>query len=478
MKGDAPFESKATEALALGVDYLGVDSGFVTRVDTERDHWKTIVSTDGTDGLVPRGVTENLSGVYCRHTLERDSPLAAHDIAASEPLESDGLLECYHGTTLTVDGEPYGTVCFVAREVRSKPFDEAETMFAELVARLLEHELEHRRQQEALARQTSMINVLDRVLRHNIRNDTTVIRAMGQLLAEKHEDCQQCNTIVEKANDLVGTSETARHLGRLINEGEDRRPIDVASLARDVVADTREEYPEMSLTTELPEELVIETSPALETALWELLENAGEHAGPAPAVRVTVTERADGIDIEVSDDGPGIPDSERDVLQTGTETQLVHGSGLGLWSVYWIVTGQEGAIEIETERGTTVRLSLPSEVKRPASEPQVRRAPDRYERAFAGAPVGLLILDDDGWIVEANDRAERLLNHPEHGVSAHSIDEFCPGDGAGLSAVLPAGQDERHGHLQHGSGSNQLQYGAIRDVVPGQHLVILHGGGQ
>ena len=80
MKGDDPFESKAREALELGTAYLGVETGFVTRIEPEIDYWETVVSTDGAGGMVPEGMRTDLSGTYCRHTLERDSPLALHDV--------------------------------------------------------------------------------------------------------------------------------------------------------------------------------------------------------------------------------------------------------------------------------------------------------------------------------------------------------------------------------------------------------------
>jgi two-component sensor histidine kinase len=47
------------------------------------------------------------------------------------------------------------------------------------------------------------------------------------------------------------------------------------------------------------------------------------------------------------------------VLETGRETPLEHGEGLGLWLVNWIVTGLGGTVTANTDDGTTVRLSLP-----------------------------------------------------------------------------------------------------------------------
>jgi signal transduction histidine kinase len=105
----------------------------------------------------------------------------------------------------------------------------------------------------------------------------------------------------------------------------------------------------------------------LGTAIDELLRNAIDHAGrEAPRVALDLTVEADDdgrrwATISVVDEGPGIPDVERAVLQRGEETALMHGSGMGLWLVYWVVTelGGEVAIEDREEGGSTVTVELP-----------------------------------------------------------------------------------------------------------------------
>ncbi|WP_407647948.1 ATP-binding protein [Halarchaeum nitratireducens] len=60
------------------------------------------------------------------------------------------------------------------------------------------------------------------------------------------------------------------------------------------------------------------------------------------------------------DDGPGIPAAEVEVLTNGTESDLEHGSGLGLWTVVWCLRRLGGDVTFErTDDGTTVRLWLP-----------------------------------------------------------------------------------------------------------------------
>jgi len=67
-----------------------------------------------------------------------------------------------------------------------------------------------------------------------------------------------------------------------------------------------------------------------------LIENGIEHnTGPNPSVRVAVELDGDRVQIRIADNGSGIDDYERSILERGTETPLEHGSGLGLWLAKW-----------------------------------------------------------------------------------------------------------------------------------------------
>jgi signal transduction histidine kinase len=114
----------------------------------------------------------------------------------------------------------------------------------------------------------------------------------------------------------------------------------------------------------VPERLPVAASPAVTAVFAELVRNAIEHNDREhPTVTVDVDEVAsDGryVVVRVSDDGPGIGEQERRVIDRGRETPLDHGSGIGLWMANWVVERAGGQLSIENEKtGGVVSVSLP-----------------------------------------------------------------------------------------------------------------------
>jgi PAS domain S-box-containing protein len=217
-------------------------------------------------------------------------------------------------------------------------------------------------------RRDQQLQVLDRVLRHNIRNNLTVVQGtIEQVLADGES---VPDSLVENAlgatNDLLDLSETVRELSQSTRPDENPDPVSVARLVEVTCEALAEEYPDATITSRLRSDGHVAGTVQLGRAVRELCENAIAHTDdPNPSVTVTVEERADPagwLRIRVADDGPGIPREQRAVLEEGEESQLRHGNGLGLWAVQWIVTsaGGELALGDPDEPGATVSLSVPT----------------------------------------------------------------------------------------------------------------------
>ncbi|TYL37899.1 histidine kinase [Natronococcus pandeyae] len=214
------------------------------------------------------------------------------------------------------------------------------------------------------------LEVLNRVLRHNLRNDLDAVRGFAEAL-ERDDETVEPAALAERihatASEVAELGTALRRAERfLARETVDSEPVDVIGIARRVAADVEARYPGASVAVSAPDsepELRLRTDRhVLETVLEETVENAVEHNDAAdPRVDLGIRRESFGVAIDVADDGPGIPDQERTVLLEGTETPLRHGSGVGLWLVYWGVTRLGGDLEFRENdpRGSVVSIRIP-----------------------------------------------------------------------------------------------------------------------
>jgi signal transduction histidine kinase len=223
----------------------------------------------------------------------------------------------------------------------------------------------------------AMISVINRVLRHNVRNELTTIKGYAEMLAADldDDDALKASRIIDAGDRLLNLSESARRIESHRELSPDLKPLDIAPVLRDSVARLKDEYPTASVTMELPETAVAKTAPQIKTALWELLDNAARHTGAEPTIGVEVSTTDEQVLVRIRDNGPGLPDLEQQVLTTGEEDPLAHGRGLGLFLTHWIITNLDGSVSVtSSDQGTTVEVRLPttSVTATAGDQPQVR----------------------------------------------------------------------------------------------------------
>lgn len=215
------------------------------------------------------------------------------------------------------------------------------------------------------------LGVLNRVLRHNLRNSMNAIEGYASLLSERVTDTDlqdYTDSIKAQTNQLLTISEKAREVQDLFDrESETDYAYDISDLLSDLAADFEAEYPDIEITVSRPESMHITAGERLKRAIREAVANAVIHNNQS-SPEVTITARAsdvndpdEWVDIVIEDNGPGIPETEQNVIEKGKEKPISHGSGLGLWLMYWIITIAGGRMTIEerSPQGTRVRFTLP-----------------------------------------------------------------------------------------------------------------------
>lgn len=212
---------------------------------------------------------------------------------------------------------------------------------------------------------TKHLEVVDRVFRHNIRNTLTVILGQAWDIEENSEPpvTGAANQIVESSEDLLRTSEKARTITEVIIGDSAAKRVRVGSVTDQVSKEFSERDHEADVSVTAPESACVIASPKLSEAVVELVKNAiDHHDGPSPSVDVVVTADDTSVELSVVDDGPGMPEMERAVLEEGQPPRgLSHGTGLGTWMVYWIAHQSNGTVAVidREPRGSVVTIRLP-----------------------------------------------------------------------------------------------------------------------
>jgi signal transduction histidine kinase len=138
-------------------------------------------------------------------------------------------------------------------------------------------------------------------------------------------------------------------------------PVRLGLIIEHSLESVRETYPEITIHTDCCSEPIFVHS-VLDDVLSNIIENAAEHNTNAdPKVWISVERVEENIRIVVKDNGPGINDDELTLLDEGKETQLKHGSGLGLALIAWGVdlTGGDVSFSATDSPGTVVTVEVP-----------------------------------------------------------------------------------------------------------------------
>ena len=217
-----------------------------------------------------------------------------------------------------------------------------------------------------LKERTRQLRVLDNILRHNLRNDLTVIRGLADRIRSQDsgEFAEMADRIVTRADELVTTGEKSRAITDLLSDEPEIKQRNITNEVRTIAEKIDASELAAGVTVEAPERAVALATAKIGTAIEELVRNAIIHNDrEEPSVTLHVTADEDAVRIRVIDDGPGLSEMDRDVLTTGRAVEaLYHGSGLGLWLVYWAISRSNGSIDLTevNPRGTEITATLPA----------------------------------------------------------------------------------------------------------------------
>jgi signal transduction histidine kinase len=187
------------------------------------------------------------------------------------------------------------------------------------------------------------------LLRHDVRNALQVILGQVDLLAAVDDEraTNAAGRIESQVESLFELSENAEAVTGILTNEASPEPRDVVADVENSVSTVDDSFPDATVETELHDELMIRGTDALRPVFDNLLDNAVQHTGDQPTVRVTTAKDGDRATVRIEDDGHGVPEPERSrIFQRGV-TADGGSNGLGLHIVSTIVERSSGSIHVE-----------------------------------------------------------------------------------------------------------------------------------
>lgn len=303
-----------------------------------------------------------IAGMWAARAIDR--PVVALSAAAERVAAGDLRAPLPRSRIAEVDRVSTSVVAMRdGLATRIEALDEANRTLAERQERLgtLQAELIQRDR-------LSSTTVLLVQLAHEIRNPVAGVRNALELLRRRVRGDAEATEFAELAIDeLLRMHELAEHMLDVHRPRADLRSCDAAKVVRDVVAVTRLASAQDGVTVEaeLNGSAPAAMGPdALRQVLLNFVQNAREATGSKGHVVLRARATAEGAQVVVEDDGPGIPpaDLARIFDAFFTTKQEVHGVGLGLYIAQGIVRGVGGRLKVENrvEGGARFTLLIPA----------------------------------------------------------------------------------------------------------------------
>jgi PAS domain S-box-containing protein len=228
----------------------------------------------------------------------------------------------------------------------------------------------------ATRRREQQLKVLDRVLRHNLRNKLTAIMGHTESIRYRSDEPEVqdlAQSVIDASEELGEIAETARMFEHVI--GDDFLPgeTDLVELIVKSVAGAGDAYPAATFHVDTPDRAYVALHEGFELALEELLETTLDVCtGSDPVIDITVidAESSHWVELQVATNSRDIPERIRRTLNEETESQLSHTQRLDLWLLKWATESVGGNFELmgREPRGVVVAMWLPRPPARRTAE--------------------------------------------------------------------------------------------------------------
>lgn len=221
--------------------------------------------------------------------------------------------------------------------------------------------------EQRLETQRDNLEVLNQVLRHDIRNDLQLVLTYAETLDHKLEaQREHVDEILNGAQSAIELTRDAKEVADvMLGVQAELEQFDVRQVLTEELTDVRDSYENALITTEgtIPSAEVL-ADEMIGSVFRNLITNAIEHNDKErPEVTLSAGVEGGHVRVCVADNGPGIPDERKaGIFEEGKKGIDSSGTGLGLHLVQTLVTRYGGDVWVEDNEpeGTEFTVELPT----------------------------------------------------------------------------------------------------------------------
>lgn len=193
------------------------------------------------------------------------------------------------------------------------------------------------------------LSILNKILRHDIQNDLTIIKAYLDLIKEqpRKEFIDKIDERLEHSLELI---KAIRSLERMIEHKEELKDVNLSEVLLNEVKGLKSW--KVDIRAEIPDNVYVRADEMITSVLQNILLNAIFHNDKEnPRIDITVKVEDDWVEIRIADNGPGIPDEiKEEIFKEGFKGEMSGRSGLGLYIVKRTVERYGGMVWVEDNK--------------------------------------------------------------------------------------------------------------------------------
>ena len=201
-----------------------------------------------------------------------------------------------------------------------------------------------------------------RLLEHDIRNHLIAISNHANAIRPSTFDPSPtpAEAIEERAASIERLLETANVVAESGTGDREFDRVDLAAVLSERLDAVRSDSPAVEVATDIEADLYVESDQFIGEVFRNVLDNAVVHNDPSD-LTITVTARAvdEAVEVEITDDGDGIPvDIRERLFDPGVQGSESPGDGIGLYLVKKLVSAYSGSVSVSDRAPSGTRFLI------------------------------------------------------------------------------------------------------------------------